>query len=86
MKAWVGAAALVALAAGYQVYALSRRDGWDLSEPPDVWEWSEILFRMSERKFVLVSLSWFVGCVMGHSLAPHESRFRRTPAGYGDCP
>ncbi len=78
MKAWVGAAVLVAAAAGYELYAISKRDGWDEPETPDVWEWSEILFRISESKFCLVSLSWFTGCVMGHALAPHQSKHRYT--------
>ena len=32
--------------------------------------WSQILFAISENKFALVLLSWFIGFVMGHALAP----------------
>lgn len=70
-KRWRWAAAIVALAAGYEFYA-------------DVWEWSEILFRISEVKFALVLVSWFIGFVMGHALAPHVSRFTRRLRGSGN--
>ena len=67
MKKWIGAAAIVALAAAYEFVALEF----------GLWEWSEVLFRISENKFALVSLVWFIGLLMGHALAPHRGRFRK---------
>ena len=69
MKKWVFALLIVAAAAAYEFIALQT----------DMWEWSEILWRISEHKFALVILVWFIGFTMGHALAPHVSRFRRKP-------
>jgi hypothetical protein len=67
MRKFIWAVGIVVLAAVYEFVALSS----------DLWEWSEILFQISENKFALVSLVWFIGFTMGHALAPHVSRFRK---------
>ncbi len=38
----------------------------------DIWTLSELLSLIAENRFVLVLVSWFVGFVMGHALAPVE--------------
>ncbi len=60
------AALLLAIFVGWEFYALSQ---------DDVWEWSELLNRITQAPFALVAVSWFVGFVMGHAMAPHKSRF-----------
>lgn len=67
MKKFVYALVILALAGLYEFIALKT----------DMWEWSEILYRISEIKFALVLVSWFIGYVMGHALAPHVSRFKK---------
>jgi len=66
MKAWIGAAVIAAAAVAYEFIAL-RSD--------DMWEWSEILFRISENKFAFGAVTLFIGYTLGHAMAPHTSRF-----------
>lgn len=67
MRRWIGAAVIVALAVGYEFYALGH---------PGMWVWSEIMSQISDSKFGLTLVSWFIGFVMGHALAPHYSKFK----------
>lgn len=72
MKAWIGAALIVAAAVAYEFVALAN---------DDIWEWSEILNRAADYPFALVAVSWFIGFTMGHAMAPHVSRFARVLRG-----
>lgn len=65
MKQWIGAAVIAGAALVYEFVALKF----------DLWEWSEILFRISENKFAYGALMLFVGYTLGHAMAPHVSRF-----------
>lgn len=52
---------LIAIAVGWEFYAVAQ-DG--------IWTWSELLNEIAGNQFALVLVSWFIGFVMGHALAP----------------
>ena len=65
IRSWIWAAIIMAAAVVYEFVAL-RSD--------DLWEWSEILSRISDNKFAYGAMMFFIGYTLGH-VVPHVSRF-----------
>ena len=66
MIAWIFAAIIAAQAVVYEFVALRSEN---------LWEWSEILSRISDNKFAFGITVLFIGYTLGHAMAPHTSRF-----------